>query len=58
MYADDTTLVCNVTEDVINHELLKVYMSGWELTNSQLMSLKPSTWFFIRAIDLSNTQIY
>ena len=29
MYADDTTLFCNidnnVTEDVINHELLKVY---------------------------------
>ena len=37
MYADDTTLFCNVdnnvTEDVINRELLKVYMSGWELAN-------------------------
>ena len=40
MYADDTTLFCNidnnVTEDVINRELLR-YMSGWELTNSHSM---------------------
>ena len=25
MYADDTTLFCNVTEDVINRELFKIY---------------------------------
>ena len=41
MYADDTTLFCNidnnVTEEVINRELLLRYMSGWELTSSHLM---------------------
>ena len=39
MYADDTTLFCNidnnVTEDVIVNFLR--YMSGWELTNSHSM---------------------
>ena len=55
MYADDTTLFCNidnnVTEDVINRERLKVY--EWLGANKLSLNVaKTKLWFFISAIDL------
>ena len=55
MYANDTTLCCNidnnVTEDVINRKLLKIY--EWLGANKLALNYqKPSSWFFIHVINL------
>ena len=50
MYADDTTLYCNINQNVsevaINNELLKV--SQCLATNKLSLNVgKPNSWFFI-----------
>ena len=51
MYADDTTLFCNiynnVTEDVINREFFKIY--EWLEANTLALNV---SWFFIHVIGL------